>query len=618
MVELDAATRTLYAGWLRSFGHVVEEEWQSAWAATRLEHERFDGIIVSDRLVQRDDFLRRASGSAMAVLHSGPTEFGPDIEVFSGHDRDRVRRWAAAIRTREGTSDDLEVDKGPLWGVIPRFGSLFSWPVPKILGQLAQHDFTGSVQVRQRAMEKVVHLARGRPTKVESDLAVDSLVSILLAEGRLSDDALQGARDLQRREQVPLSDALVRCGALTEDDMQAVLRKQMKFRLFGAFRWSEGRYRIRSGDDDSGDSVGLEPFEVLVEGLAQIISSEWIQRALAVDRVLLSTPDLRQHDLQWSKWVDSRRSLREVSEALTFPERVELYSAWQMGWVRLGPRVQVELEPGLRTSLDSRLDGEMQRILKSGGRARRPRTLGFDETEQIQRVLSEIEASLGSLDAYGILGVPPGASPEEVRSGYARANRSLDPGRWLEGRRAPSLSRDAERNHLEAVRAFQILSDPETRSAYDAWRADPEADRTELWRMGRAKAALQAAVEQDDGVSGDRGPPVDAYFPAGVPADPEIEAERAFRRGVTDSEHIEDALRSLQSAAAEDPQSLWILRRRAQLLERAGLVEEARGAYESALAMDPSDKELAQGVERCGGPQRPGLVERLSKAIGAR
>lgn len=60
---------------------------------------------------------------------------------------------------------------------------------------------------------------------------------------------------------------------------------------------------------------------------------------------------------------------------------------------------------------------------------------------------------------YGLLGVPPTADADTIRSGYRRLARSLHP----DVNREP----DAHERFLEVKRAYDTLSDPATRARYD-------------------------------------------------------------------------------------------------------------------------------------------------------
>ena len=64
---------------------------------------------------------------------------------------------------------------------------------------------------------------------------------------------------------------------------------------------------------------------------------------------------------------------------------------------------------------------------------------------------------------YQILNVNPDATTEEIQESYKRLSRTFHPDR-------NSLNMDASREEFEAItKAKQILSDPQTRRAYDCF-----------------------------------------------------------------------------------------------------------------------------------------------------
>jgi hypothetical protein len=612
VVDSDAATRTLVVGVLRRQGYSVLAEAEGEWALARIEFDRPRALVLGDRLVDlpATDVLARAREHGMhaAVLHSDPDPW-PGAQVLGRPvDLDALLDWAATVPR----TDDDE-DEGPPtgFGGVPWSGSLTEHSFSAIYGAIAQEAFTGAVLLRHQAVEKVLEFAAGVPARVRSNLYSESLGQLLVREGKVGDADVELAMQAKRRSGTAVGDALIEQGFLPEPELESALERQMEERLFESFGWSEGSFRIRRGPVHAG-RWSMDPFATLVEGARRTLSTERLLRRLADDRVLEPRQPLAPlpRAAEWAGGVDGRRSGRMVVDGLSREGLLHLHAALHLGWVRFGARPSVALDPALRQSVDSRLEGEMQRILKSRGG--RPRPLDAEEAEKLSHVFAEVRASLEPLDAYGVLGVAPGATVEQIRSGYARASRSLDPARWLEGRRAPWLLREAERNHLRAVRALHILTNPESREAYDVWRADPESDRVQVWQEGRAKAALAAAATESHPSL-----PVDAYFPRGAGSDPEIDAERAYRRAQADPTTVEEALRTLEEALQADPQSAWIRRRWAQLLEVAGRVEEARPAFESALALDPNDPELRAAVQRHGGPDRPGLVQKLSRVLGS-
>lgn len=80
-------------------------------------------------------------------------------------------------------------------------------------------------------------------------------------------------------------------------------------------------------------------------------------------------------------------------------------------------------------------------------------------------------------DSYATLGVPPGASAEQIKAAYRRKAAQYHPDR--------NPSADAAARFRTIQEAYELLSDPERRKAYDEHRQrslieDPAAVAREL------------------------------------------------------------------------------------------------------------------------------------------
>ena len=103
-------------------------------------------------------------------------------------------------------------------------------------------------------------------------------------------------------------------------------------------------------------------------------------------------------------------------------------------------------------------------------------------------------------DFYQILGVPRNASQDEVQRAYRKLARQYH----------PDVNHDpgAEDRFKDISEAYNVLSDPQTRSRYDAFGADfrqvPEDVDPDTWRRSRARAGAGAGARGPAGAGSSR------------------------------------------------------------------------------------------------------------------
>lgn len=124
-------------------------------------------------------------------------------------------------------------------------------------------------------------------------------------------------------------------------------------------------------------------------------------------------------------------------------------------------RLAREYHPDLNRQNDTATDDRFIEIAKAYevlGDAERRRE--YDGSSGLPTTLPPPPAGATDIDPYAVLGLEPGASPDEVRTAFRRLNLELKP----QARRGA----DEARQRLdEALEAYRILGDPERRRHYD-------------------------------------------------------------------------------------------------------------------------------------------------------
>lgn len=160
---------------------------------------------------------------------------------------------------------------------------------------------------------------------------------LLVRAGRLSEEQLTEILHLQKETQQRLGFLLIRDRLVSPEDLREALRLQILRIVFGAFRWSDGRFRFTQEGpiDYDADHMSPVPTESILMEAAQMLD-EWpmleqkvrsrnmvFRRAPGVEALNLVTPpeEAREGALLVSRaeaeswrWIDGTRSVADILE----------------------------------------------------------------------------------------------------------------------------------------------------------------------------------------------------------------------------------------------------------------------------------------------------------------
>lgn len=161
--------------------------------------------------------------------------------------------------------------------------------------------------------------------------------TLLVRAGRINEEQLSRILEVQRESQQRLGFLLIRERLVTPEDLREALRLQIFRIIFGAFRWTDGRFRFTQEGpiDYDADHMSPVPTESILMEAAQMLD-EWpilqkkvhsreivFRRAPGVENLrLVSAPEeVREGTLAVSRpeaetwrWVDGIRTVSDVME----------------------------------------------------------------------------------------------------------------------------------------------------------------------------------------------------------------------------------------------------------------------------------------------------------------
>jgi hypothetical protein len=163
------------------------------------------------------------------------------------------------------------------------------------------------------------------------------LGSLLVKAGRLSEDELAGALEVQKKRQERLGRLLLTEGIVRVEDLREAFRIQLHRILFAAFGWTDGRFRFapQSAIDHDPEvfpplpteSILLEAartFDELPLAEQKIPSNELVFRRVPASLALRLIPAgtgeeegalaVSRREAETWKWIDGRRTVGEVRE----------------------------------------------------------------------------------------------------------------------------------------------------------------------------------------------------------------------------------------------------------------------------------------------------------------
>ena len=375
-----------------------------------------------------------------------------------------------------------------------RIGSLRETSLPKLVLGLHRDGFEGTLELRRQHVEKRFWFRGGDPVAAESNVVSESLGIQLLDAGRIDRAAYARVVEAVRSGAQKEGAALLTLRLVTPRELFEALREQVRHRLVECFAWPDGLFRVnRDGAPARGtEAFRIDPVATCFEGLVGHWGVERCLRELLAYRSLYALPGPRFEAI--CARLDPRGEQRALRAALAAHERMDgvlsrargaagvalvvvLEAAGALAFCAEPPRgadeetaplldgaeveVVVAPEPGTERAEPPAAGGP-----PSPEPARPPRSTASDGGE-LAREIRALHERLSELDHYEILGVDRDARAADVKRAYLKRARRLHPDTLVRAG-LPELRSEAEAVFARIAEAHRVLSDPESRTAYDA------------------------------------------------------------------------------------------------------------------------------------------------------
>ncbi len=218
-------------------------------------------------------------------------------------------------------------------------GNLRVFSLTEILQMLGMQRKSGILTVEGPKDTVTVGFLAGRVVSVESSSPPleNRLGSLLVKAGRLSEEELSGALEIQKKRRERLGRLLLAQGLVRPDDLREAIRIQVQRVLFAAFGWTDGRFRFSpqaAVDHDPEIFTSLPTEAILLEAARtfdelpaaeqKIPSNELVfRRASGAYSLNLVTSGgeseegilvVAKREAETWKWIDGRRTVAEIRE----------------------------------------------------------------------------------------------------------------------------------------------------------------------------------------------------------------------------------------------------------------------------------------------------------------
>lgn len=450
---------------------------------------------------------------------------------------------------------------------------------------------SGILVVSSEEVTKGVFFRGGQIVFASSTLENDKLGESLIRLGRISRAEFAAAYEATQQRKRRLGQELVGAGLLTEEDLARLVAHQVQKIVLSLFTWKEGDMVFQEAPEPIPADLALDlsTHRLLLEGARIFPDAARLEKALGRQsrrlRICTRPPFDYSHltltPAEKGVLNDAADELR-ISEMLARPASRGLVVRAIYALLAGGILEEAAEEEEEAQSAPSLVEADTGSFKVAVAAAEEP-----PSADRKQQVLRLYEA-LPRATHYEVLGVPPDADPAAITASRRRLAEEEQKD-WGEVRRDVRLGPVIGTLRLRRQEAFRVLSDPQSRQAYDrslgAMRA-PKAPGVTPNAQDRAVRLLKEALALLE--AGEREKAVPLLL-EGVEADPrDVTCRRVL--ALTLAQHrtlFRTAERHFLAALEMEPGDLETRYRFALYYKRAGLPKRAVAQLQAVLAAQP-------------------------------
>lgn len=193
-------------------------------------------------------------------------------------------------------------------------GTLKTMSLTDLLQFLGAGRKSGTLKFDQGIITKQVYFKEGMIVGSKSNDPREYLGQVLLHYGKVDEEQLKAAREVQRTSGAKLGEVLVEQGFLTENEILDILKTRTLDAIYDLFVWSNGDFEFYDDETlpDDLSLIEVEPTTVIMEGIYRIDELSRYRTLVPSDRSVLELN---------AGWTSSLKLGKEYRQILFFVEK---------------------------------------------------------------------------------------------------------------------------------------------------------------------------------------------------------------------------------------------------------------------------------------------------------
>jgi hypothetical protein len=227
-------------------------------------------------------------------------------------------------------------------------GNLRTMPFADLLQFLHANHSTGTLQIRQKQIVKMIFFERGKIISSSSSDPKEYLGHFLVSHGLLTEEELRVAMEIQRTSKMLLGKILVLGGKVDESQMTSFLKLKAEETIYSIFLWEEGEFTFYQDEfiNRLFIRISLDPQSMIFEGIVRRDEWERIRQQFPHNNVILetvpkNTPRAEEMDAQMKViygLVNGQRTIDDIilaSHSVEYKVSRALFQLYENGYLRI-------------------------------------------------------------------------------------------------------------------------------------------------------------------------------------------------------------------------------------------------------------------------------------------